>query len=238
MDTLFSGKGYGEERIPYLLWAARMIDWKHPELAVETARMLRERGLRFHMDIIGDGELRPMAERLAREYGLEGCVSFPGYQPPEEVRRYMEQADIFLFTSDRQEGWGAVANEAMNSGCALVADHMIGAVPYLVRHGENGLVYGDGRKEQLFGAAERLVRDRALCRKLGEAAYRTIAEVWNAENAAGRLLELIGAVTGLDWARGAGTGGQSLTGYAPCGPAPVLRERLRRTGPGRYARER
>ena len=238
LDTLFSGKGYGEERIPYLLWAARMIDWKHPELAVETARTLRERELRFHMDIIGDGELRPMAERLAREYGLEGCVSFPGYQPPEEVRRYMEQADIFLFTSDRQEGWGAVANEAMNSGCALVADHMIGAAPYLVRHGENGLIYGDGRKEQLFGAAERLVRDRALCRKLGEAAYRTIAEVWNAESAAGRLLELIGAVTGLDWARGAGTGGQSLTGYAPCGPAPVLRERLRRTGPGRYARER
>ena len=79
-----------------------------------------------------------------------------------------------------------MANEAMNSGCALVADHMIGAVPYLVRHGENGLVYGDGRKEQLFGAAERLVRDRALCRELGEAAYRTIVEVWNAESAAGR----------------------------------------------------
>ena len=32
----------------------------------------------------------------------------------------MEKADIFLFTSDRREGWGAVANEAMNSACALV----------------------------------------------------------------------------------------------------------------------
>ena len=34
----------------------------------------------------------------------------------------MEQADIYLFTSDRNEGWGAVANEAMNSACAMVAD--------------------------------------------------------------------------------------------------------------------
>ena len=37
-----------------------------------------------------------------------------------------------------QEGWGAVVNEAMNSGCAVVADHMIGAAPWLIRQGENG----------------------------------------------------------------------------------------------------
>ena len=81
-----------------------MIDWKHPELAVETARMLRERGLRFHMDIIGDGELRPMAERLAGEYGLEGCVSFPGYQPPEEVRRqYFEAYEAMLRAEERMK---------------------------------------------------------------------------------------------------------------------------------------
>ena len=53
----------------------------------------------------------------------------------------MERADIYLATSDRQEGWGAVINEAMNSGCAVVADHMMGAVPYLISHEENGMIY-------------------------------------------------------------------------------------------------
>ena len=194
IEQLLSGKGYGEKGIAYLLWAARMIDWKHPELALETARHLKEKGLAFHLDMIGDGILKPQMEALAQRYGLDREVAFLGYQSPEAVRRQMEQADIYLFTSDRQEGWGAVANEAMNSGCALVADHMIGAVPYLVQDGENGMIYRDGKAEELFRCAERLVGDRALCRSLGRKAYETIVEVWNAENAARRLMKLIHSV--------------------------------------------
>lgn len=137
----------------------------------------------------------------------------------------MERADIFLFTSDRQEGWGAVANESMNSGCVLVADHMIGSVPYLVRNGENGLIYQDGKPDQLFAAAERLVRDRTYRRELGRAAYETITRVWNAENAAKRLLELIEEIT----AAGPGHRAGGNDGYAPapCAPAKVLSERFR-----------
>ena len=45
----------------------------------------------------------------------------------------MEESEIYLVTSDRKEGWGAVVNEAMNSGCAVVADHMIGAAPWMIR---------------------------------------------------------------------------------------------------------
>ena len=105
LKCLFAGKGYvKEQKIPYLLWAARMIDWKHPELALETARYLRERGLDFHLDLVGDGPLRQEMEDRCRQYGLETYVDFLGFQPPEAVRGYMEQADIFLFTSDRQEG--------------------------------------------------------------------------------------------------------------------------------------
>lgn len=244
VDCLLDRKGYGEGQIPRLLWAARMIHWKHPELAVETARRLREKGLVFHMDIIGDGSLRPSMEELAAAWGLEGCVSFLGYRSPEEVRQYMEKSHIFLFTSDRQEGWGAVANEAMNSGCALVADHMIGAVPFLVRNGENGFIYEDGKKEQLFALAEKLVEDRALCRDLGKEAYKTISQVWNGENAAGELLKLIGNILedgkeGTAWRNKQGGGeGKFIKGKmagagekfrpAPCLPAPVLSERRAR----------
>ena len=241
VDMLLRQKGYGETKIPYLLWAARMIDWKHPELPVETARSLKEKGLMFHLDIIGDGELRAGTEALAESYGLGDCVSFLGYQPPEEVRLHMEQADIFLFTSDRQEGWGAVANEAMNSACALVADHMIGAVPYLVKDEENGLVYQDGKTDQLFAAAERLVRDRAFCRELGKAAYRRITGIWNAENAAERLLGLIDFITGSEYTRTddrdrlvqrpglADRKAAGNDGYAPCAPADVISERFRKS---------
>lgn len=174
--------------LPYILWTARMIDCKHPELALETARYLKEKGYQFRMELIGGGVLSEKMESLRREYGLEDCVNLLGFLNPDQVRDRMEKADIFLFTSDRQEGWGAVANEAMNSGCALVANHMIGAVPYLIRDGVNGRIYRDGNKEELFTIAEQLVRNRALCRELGRNAYVTITECWNAENAAYQLL--------------------------------------------------
>lgn len=194
VDKLLEGKGYAKadgQRVPSLLWAARMIDWKHPDLPLRAAAYLKEKGLSFHMDIIGGGEKEETVRALWKELELEGCVTLLGFQPPEQVRKHMEKADIYLVTSDRQEGWGAVVNEAMNSGCAVVANHMIGAAPYLIRHGENGLVYEDGREKQLYELAERLVRERGLCGKLGRAAYKTVTEEWNAENAAACLMELI-----------------------------------------------
>ncbi len=196
IEELLRGKGFEREGVPHFLWAARMIDWKHPELAVETARHLKEKGIPFHMDMIGDGQLRPQMEALADRYGLKGMVGFPGYKPPEQVREYMEKADVFLFTSDRQEGWGAVANEAMNSGCAVIGNHMIGAVPFLIRNGQNGCIYEDKKSEQLFALAERLAKDGGLTERLGRNAYQTITQVWNAEFAAEKLMEFMLGVLG------------------------------------------
>lgn len=231
VDRLLAGKGWAGG-MTYILWAARMIDWKHPELPLETARHLKSRGLPFHMDIIGGGDMEEQVHALKAEYGLEEEVRFLGFMPPAQVREYMEKADIFLLTSDRQEGWGAVANEAMNSGCALIADHMIGAVPYLVRDGENGLIYRDGNREELFALTEKLLKDREFCARLGRSAYRTITEVWNAENAAKSLWELCGSL-GLTGESGrlpegtSGVPGKAEGGFipAPCTPAAVIPER-------------
>ena len=170
-----------------ILWAARMIDWKHPDLPIRVAKYLKEGNLSFKMNIVGGGELEQSVKQLAEELGVSDAVEFLGFQKPEEVRRYMETSDIYLVTSDRQEGWGAVVNEAMNSGCAVVANHMIGAVPYLIKHGENGLIYKDAEQMELCTAVEKLLANRELCRKLGREAYTTITELWNPENAALQL---------------------------------------------------
>lgn len=221
-EALMAGK-----RQRTILWAARFLDWKHPELALETAAWLRDRGYDFHMDMIGGGELEPMVRALLAEYQLEEVVTLQGYRTPDEVRGFMEQADIFLVTSDRQEGWGAVVNEAMNSGCAVVADHMVGAVPYLLKHGYSGLVYRDGKKEELFALTAKLLEDHEMCRVLGRNAMQTIRKEWNAENAAMRLAELCVRQQFLsredvilkndkDWRKA------PLSG--PCSPAPVISE--------------
>ena len=112
----------------------------------------------------------------------------------------------------------------------MVANHMMGAVPYLIRPGENGCVYPDGKSSELFRQVEMLLADRARCQKLGREAYRTITEVWNAENAAERLLEL---AAGLECAQsgscaqdnpGAPDGGVRFQD-GPCSVAEVISER-------------
>lgn len=218
---LLDRKGYGEEKKPYLLWAGRMIDWKHAELAMETAKHLKDQGLDFHLDMVGGGPFYESMEEMRQACGLQEQVSLLGFKSPEEVRELMEKADIYLFTSDRQEGWGAVANEAMNSGCALVADHMIGAVPYLVENGTNGMIYESGNKQTLFAMTERLVKDKNLCRGMGEKAYATIANTWNAGLAAKRLLQLLEGMSD-------GPVAVCGNGAGPCTPAPIVSERKMR----------
>lgn len=218
-----------------LLWAARFIDWKHPELPVLTAKRLKEKGIGFHLDMIGGGELEGTVKDLVKKFRLEDHITLRGYQPPEAVREYMERADIYLVTSDRQEGWGAVVNEAMNSGCAVVCNHMVGAAPYLIRHGENGLVYEDGKEEELFGLAEQLAGDIDKCRRLGRRAYETITREWNAENAAVCLLDLIkdlGLLNNLTVEKGNLSAEERdhrreavRSPAGPCSPAPVIAER-------------
>jgi glycosyltransferase involved in cell wall biosynthesis len=105
ISELFSKK---KNDIPKLLWAGRLIDWKHPEYAVLVAHMLKQQGYKFKLDIIGIGEMYPYIESMVEKYQLGEYVQLLGSKSPNEVREYMEAANIFLFTSDFNEGWGAV----------------------------------------------------------------------------------------------------------------------------------
>lgn len=186
-EDLFAKKQHG---VPHILWCGRFLDWKHPDDAILVAERLKKAGYRFVLDLIGTGELEPQLEQLIWEKNLGDCVHLLGSMKPEQVREHMEQANIYLFTSDRYEGWGAVLNESMNSGCAVVASHAIGAVPFLIKDNENGLIYESGNIRMLYEKVKYLLDEPAEQKRLDFAAYRTIAEEWNAEIAARRLLRL------------------------------------------------
>jgi len=140
--------------------------------------------------MVGAGEEFEKIKKMASDMNLKRPVEFLGVLKHDEVRKYMEEANIFLFTSDFNEGWGAVLNEAMNSGCAVVASHAIGSVPFLLKHGENGLIYENGNIDDLCKKVISLERDVELRERLGKNAYFTLKNTWNAEVAANRLLKL------------------------------------------------
>ncbi|MBQ9136020.1 MAG: glycosyltransferase family 4 protein [Lachnospiraceae bacterium] len=193
IDALLAKKANRREKSGKvsLLWAGRFIDWKHPEYAVQAAAKLKQEGYDFALTMVGGGAMEKDLHDMVKAEELEDVVTFAGFQKPEKVREYMEQSDIFLFTSDYKEGWGAVLNEAMNSGCAVVANVALGAVPFLIKPEENGLIYPNKKFAKFYENVTKLIQNPNMINELGREAYQTIAKEWNAEVAANRLVPFL-----------------------------------------------
>lgn len=186
-----------------LMWCSRYLMLKHPELPILMAHTLKMRGYHFVLDMFGSGDYEEQTKQLARKLGVEDVVKFRGTMPNEQLMREMKEHDIFLFTSDRNEGWGAVANESMANGCVLVASDAIGSVPYLVKDGVNGLMFKSASTKTSFGNPDQkalddltekvawLLDNKDRMKEMQRKAVRTMQEVWSPKRAAQNLLQLI-----------------------------------------------
>lgn len=212
MDELLNKKA--ENTVPSILWAGRLIDWKHPELPIDIAEKLKSEGYKFKLSIIGNGDMEEELRKLISEKNLDDCVEMLGSKPQMEVRDYMEKANIYLFTSDFNEGWGAVLNEAMNSGCAICASHAIGSVPFLIEDGTNAFIYKNDDIDDLLCKVKRLLDDKNLRENIGRQAYKTLSELWNADVAAERFVELVKSLQ---------AGKETPFESGPCSKAEILK---------------
>lgn len=196
-----------------IVWAARFIPLKHPEYTVKLAKCLRERGYDFQIHMLGSGELEPDIRRQVEQEGLTDRFLFYGFQEPLKVRDVMEQCHIHLFTSNYLEGWGAVVNEGMNSGCVEVVNEQVGAAPYLIEHGVNGLVYPNDSYQKMEELVLDLFAHWEERKSMGYAAYQTIIREWNAEHAAEELLRFSKDLT---------EGKVNPAKSGPLSPAPII----------------
>lgn len=194
VDSMLESKRLKTTKSISILWAGRLIGLKHPDLAVDVADWLRQQGYQFEMNIIGTGEMEETLRHSVEERNLSERVHLLGSMKPQEVRSYMEKSDIYLFTSDFNEGWGAVLGEALSSGCAVVVSHGIGATPFLAKHNENALVYENGNKDSLYRNVKKLIDSEELRMRLSRNAIETMQNLWNANVGANRLYNVIKAL--------------------------------------------
>lgn len=186
-----------------LIWCARYLMLKHPELPLLMAARLKADGYRFTLDMYGSGEYEPAARRMAESLGVTDVVCFVGNKPNDALLADMHRHSIFLFTSDRNEGWGAVANESMACGCVLVAADAIGSTPYLIKDGVTGLSFRSSRTSCSFNNPDKEALD-SLCEKvkwlldnpdemskIRSHSIKQMQELYNPRTAAERLISLI-----------------------------------------------
>ena len=135
---------------------------------LQAVRLLKERcNVRVH--VVGDTEDDPvhyqsLVDSMTEE-ALQDKVCFYGRISEAELDNLYAKADMFVLSS-LWEGYGIVLLEAMAHSLPIIATN-VGAIPELVRHGENGWLVPPGDSQALAEAIFSLSQDRTLCTKLG-----------------------------------------------------------------------
>src|SRR5262249_3581419 len=226
-----------------LLCVARFQEKKGLDTLIDACALLRDRGVRFHLRLIGDGPQRDELRTQVTRLGLDGHVELPGPMPQEDVARALRDCHVFVMPCRRDrtgdmDGIPTVFMEALASGRPVVSCAVSG-VPELVRDGETGLLVPPDAPAPLADAGQRPAADPARLGRPGPggAAARPGSERAAGGRAAGRRRRLRGRrvpVSGVDPARrvAAGSIASPLDGWD--GP-PGYAAARRRAVPGAAA---
>ncbi len=190
IDKLIEEKEKNEKM--EIVWVARFIKWKHPEIALFLAKKLKEQKYNFKLKMLGAGELEEEMKRKVKDYKIDDVVEIVGQVPSDKVKDYYEKANIFIGTSDSNEGWGAVVNESMNAGCVVIANKKMGSVPFLIKDKDTGIIYSS--YQELENAVKLVIDNKELRKKLSKNAYTFITEKWTAKMGAENLVKLFESI--------------------------------------------
>jgi glycosyltransferase involved in cell wall biosynthesis len=173
-----------------LIFVGRLVDWKAIEIVLEAIKRLGS-DPRVSFEIVGDGPMRPVWEKLSHDMGLNAITKFSGWMNQEDCARRLNAADVLVLPSLFESG-GAVVLEAMAIGLPVIATAWGGPLDYLddscgvlvPPHSREGLVAG-------FATAITTVAESPELRhRLGEAGYRRARQHFDWEKKIDRILEL------------------------------------------------
>lgn len=108
-----------------VLWVGRLLKLKRVDDIVRAVKILNGTAkTAYRLTIIGDGPDKERLQQIAKD---DPNVVFAGSVPLRQVRSLMRENDVYVFSSNQHEGWGAVVNEAMEEGMSVVGTVDAGA---------------------------------------------------------------------------------------------------------------
>ncbi len=178
-----------------MITIARLVEKKGLDDAIRACARLRDSGVCFFFQILGDGPQRAELERLAADLGLEDSIRFSGRVPNDRLRPMMSQAMVFVMPcviardGDR-DGIPVAMMEAMASGVPVVSTTVSG-IPELVEDGISGWLVPERSPELLAAALERTLKNPERAQACGLAGRARVAEEFDISMNAERLRRLI-----------------------------------------------
>ena len=139
-DTIPENEFTGDFKI---LSVGRLMEQKGYDVAIQSAKILKERGVRFQWYVIGDGQLQGKLERLIEDLSLKDCVHLLGRK--DNPFPYVRQCDLFV-QSSRSEGYSVSIIEAKTL-CKPIVVTDIPSNREQITDGRNGLLTSLDPKE-------------------------------------------------------------------------------------------
>jgi len=175
-DTALRAELGASDDVPIVLLVSRLVKEKDMADLVAADRVLRGRGLKYRLVIVGDG---PMRKELERDLPH---AHFAGHSSGADLARWYASGDVFVFPSTT-ETFANVVQEAMASGVpCVVVDR--GGPPGVIEPGRSGFVARAHDAEHIADHVEKLLLDPALRETMGKSGrQRALDRSWDAVNA-------------------------------------------------------
>lgn len=171
---------------PVIMFAGSLIARKRADVLLAAAGILKRRGRRFRVIVVGDGPDRGALEAQARALKIEESVAMVGTRAQDELVYFYNSADLFVFPS-LMESFGLVFIEAMLCGCAV-----IGCADVLDELLGNGLAGVRVPPDDPAGLADAI--ETGLSRSWNRVAIREHARAFDRDTALDRLEEVYHSV--------------------------------------------
>lgn len=104
----------------HVLWVGRMLEWKSVDTIIRAVIGLSD----VSLDIYGDGVDK---ERLKAISDHHENIHFHDAVPISRVRELMRENDVYVLSSNGEEGWGATLNEAIEEKMTVLGTFEAGA---------------------------------------------------------------------------------------------------------------
>ena len=189
IETVEGGDSNPGLPLNYLLTAGHLIHRKGIDIVIASLQEAKQRGVRLHLVVAGDGPERDALVRQALEQGVSDQVRFLGNQTHEQVLRLMKSCLAFVLAS-RAEGMPLVIAEAMACGKAVIASNVDG-VPEIVQDGTTGILVPPEDPGALASGLIRLCSDATFRETLAKQGKEWACREYNWEVIANRYLGLI-----------------------------------------------
>ena len=158
-----------------ILFVSKIHRQKGCHLLLEILPDILKEDKNVKLILVGTGPYLQKLKDKAKKMGIKNHVIFAGRVSDEELPKYYNLADIFVFPTLRVESFGLVLAEAMACEKPVIASR-IGGIPTVIEDNKDGILIEPGNLKELKEKIVEVLEDKELAKRLGKNARKKVVE--------------------------------------------------------------